>query len=103
MARVHNKPDVSFRTVGTAAKAAMKWRRAAQGELEEDESLMHDACTIIERKTMSRWGQIGTKRCQHSCLQPDHSASLPHSQRCMHTGASICLPPAALVMVWWCS
>lgn len=53
--RSRGKPDVTFKAVGVAAKAACKWRRAAQGELGADESLMHDACTIIERRTMSRW------------------------------------------------
>lgn len=50
----HQHPDISFKSVGTAAQVACRWRRAAQGGLERDESLMHDACTIIERKTMSR-------------------------------------------------
>lgn len=52
--RSGSKPDVSFKAVGAAAQAACKWRRAARGELGADESLMHDACTVIERRTMSR-------------------------------------------------
>lgn len=53
--RAAAKPPVSFKSVGTAATAAMRWRSAALGALGPVESRLHDACSIIERRTMARW------------------------------------------------
>lgn len=65
--RPQGKPDITFKAAGTAAKAACKWRRAVRGELDADESLMHEACTIIERRTMSRCGWASHKAAQCCC------------------------------------
>ncbi|KAL4440158.1 hypothetical protein ABPG75_003159 [Micractinium tetrahymenae] len=56
IARTPQKPDITFKCAMKAAAAAVRWRRAAQGDVAGQESLrlLHDACTIIERKTMSR-------------------------------------------------
>lgn len=48
-------PDVSFKGVSTAATAAVKWLALGRDGLPSDGSVMqHNACTIIERQTMSR-------------------------------------------------
>lgn len=83
--RTHGKPDITFKAAGTAAKAACKWRRAARGELDADESLMHEACTIIERRTMSRCGRASLKAAQgcsgllRACID---GRKLPEEQGC---------------------
>lgn len=78
--RSGSKPDVSFKALGAAAQAACKWRRAARGELGADESLMHDACTVIERRTMSRCGEVRAGQCWIQLL----SSRAQHAHRARH-------------------